>query len=161
MSQVNLLRSGRRIGQYNAVFEVWRQMASSEEGLEFPEQTRLRDSIATALRQEFADLMDNLEDTVDVNLARRVLGDLSTPATETAVGSELGLAGREAMIVLTARQDSALFRAASRYQQSQYFAALIIGLAVIAAGILIVPMSWSSRQRRICTLLRGFLSATA
>jgi hypothetical protein len=46
------------------------------------------------------------------------------------------------MVLLTARQDSALFRAAARYNRSQYLAALFIGLAVFAAVILIVPMSW-------------------
>ncbi|MCZ6758939.1 MAG: hypothetical protein O7D29_00980, partial [Gemmatimonadetes bacterium] len=51
-------------------------------------------------------------------------------------------AGRGAMIVLTARQDSALFRAASDYQQSQFLAAAVIILTVVAAGVLIIPMSW-------------------
>jgi hypothetical protein len=46
------------------------------------------------------------------------------------------------MVVLTARQDSALFLAAARYNRSQYFAAVFIGLAVVAAGVLIIPMSW-------------------
>jgi hypothetical protein len=132
----------RTLHQYNAALEAWRQMASEEGGLAFPEQVRLRDSIATALRQQFAELMDEMQDTVDASLVSEVLGDLSQPVGESVVGSELGLAGREAMIVLTARQDSALFRAAARYQRSQYFAALVIGLAVVAAGILIVPMSW-------------------
>ena len=132
----------RTLHQYNAALEAWRQMTSEEGGVAFPEQVRIRDSIATALRQEFADLMDTMKDTVDANLVSEVLADLSQPVGESAVGSELGVAGREAMIVLTARQDSALFRAAARYQRSQYFAALVIGLAVVAAGILIVPMSW-------------------
>ncbi len=56
---------------------------------------------------------------------------------------ELGTASRNAMIVLTARQDSALFRAASQYQRSQFFAAVLVGLTVVAAGVLIIPMSWA------------------
>ena len=56
---------------------------------------------------------------------------------------DLGSNGRAAMIVLAAREDSALFRAAERYQRSQFFAALLIGLTVIAAGVLIFPMAWA------------------
>jgi hypothetical protein len=46
------------------------------------------------------------------------------------------------MMVLAARQDSALFRAAAQSQQSQMFAAILIALTIIAAGVLIIPMSW-------------------
>ena len=134
-------RTIRTLHTYNAALEVWREMAS-DTNLEYPEQRRLRDSIATALQTEFRELQGEVTDSVDRNLVGTVLQDLSTPQADRPVGSELGQAGREAMIVLTARQDSALFRAASRYQESQFFAALVIGLAVIAAGILIVPMSW-------------------
>lgn len=129
----------RTLHSYNAALEVWRQMAA--EGVQFEEQRRLRDSIAYALRQDFTALEQQFQDTVDRNLVGDVLADLDVSAAGAA-GSELGLRGREAMIVLTARQDSALFRAASRYQQSQLFAAIVIGFAVIAAGVLIVPMSW-------------------
>jgi hypothetical protein len=46
------------------------------------------------------------------------------------------------MMVLAARQDSSLFRAAAQSQQSQMFAAILIALTIIAAGVLIIPMSW-------------------
>ncbi len=135
-------RTIRTLHSYNAALEVWRQMAAPGAALEFPEQARLRDSIAQALQDQLTALQAELTDAIDRDLVGQVLADLSRPVEATAAGSELGLGGREAMIVLTARQDSALFRAAARYQRSQYFAALIIGLAVVAAGILIVPMSW-------------------
>ena len=56
---------------------------------------------------------------------------------------DLGAQGRGAMIVLSARQDSALFRAAQRYQRSQLFAAILIGLTVVASASLIFPISWA------------------
>jgi hypothetical protein len=133
-------RTIRTLHSYNAALEVWRQLAA-DTALAYPLQRGLRDSIAAALRQQLGDLQRELRDTVDRNLVSDVLRDLVAPTDEQA-GTELGLRGREAMIVLTARQDSALFRAAARYQRSQWYAALVIGLAVLAAGILIVPMSW-------------------
>ena len=134
----------RTLHSYNAALEVWRQMAAMPETeVRFEDQRRLRDSISLALREDLRALQEQLADTVDRQLVGEVLEDLDmTAVARGAAGTELGLRGREAMIVLTARQDSALFRAAAEYHRSQYFAALVIGLAVIAAGILIVPMSW-------------------
>lgn len=129
----------RTLHSYNALLEVWRQMTA--EGTQSMEQQRLRDSIAYALRQDLASLQERLTDAVDRDLVAEVLDDLDVSATG-AGASEPGVRSREAMIVLTARQDSALFRAASEYQRSQFFAAVVIGLAVVAAGVLIVPMSW-------------------
>lgn len=130
----------RTLHSYNAALEIWRQLAG--ESVQFQEQARLRDSIAYALRQDLQALEGQFEDSTDKQLVREVLEDFDVAAGGAAAGSELGLRGREAMIVLTARQDSALFRTAARYQRSQLFAAVVIGLAVVAAGILILPMSW-------------------
>ena len=128
---------------YNAALEVWHQMAADEEGLRFPEQLRLRDSIAAALDAQLTSLVQEMDDPVDQELVRNVIDDLARGrAAAGDAGSELGVQGREAMILLTARQDAALFRAAAQYQRSQFFAAVVIGLAVVAAGVLIVPMSW-------------------
>lgn len=137
-------RTIRTLHRYNAALEAWRQMAAvPETDPQFEDQRRLRDSIALALREELEQLRQEIGDSTDRALVGEVLEDLDMSAlTAGTAGAELGLRGREAMIVLTARQDSALFRAAARYQRSQYFAALVIGLAVVAAGILIVPMSW-------------------
>jgi len=123
---------------YNAALEVWRQMAT-DTSLSSPQQAGLRDSIALALQRQLMSLQRQLSDPDDRALIGEVLDDF-TPAAGR--GSEVGIRGREAMILLTAHQDSALFAAASQYQRSQYLAAVVIGLAVIAAGVLIVPLSW-------------------
>ncbi|OLD01023.1 MAG: hypothetical protein AUI89_05140 [Gemmatimonadetes bacterium 13_1_40CM_3_65_8] len=46
------------------------------------------------------------------------------------------------MIVLLARQDSAMFQAAQRSQQAVLLSAVLLALTIIAAGMLIVPMAW-------------------
>ena len=127
----------RTLHSYNAALEVWRQM--SGEDIQFAEQAQLRDSIAYALRTDLRALQARFDDPTDEALVGEVLDDFDASATP---GAEMGIRGREAMIVLTARQDSALFRAAADYQRSQLIAAVVIGLAVLAAGILIMPMSW-------------------
>ncbi len=134
-------RTIRTLHSYNAALEVWRQLASGE--VEFTEQAQLRDSIQHALNLELSALQEELDDPVDKELVGDVLSDLQQPAAEAeAAGIALGQLGREAMIVLTARQDSMMFQAARQYHQSQWIAAVIIGLAVLAAGILVIPMSW-------------------
>ena len=132
----------RTLHLYNAALEVWRQMAAQPQ--QFPEQRRLRDSLATSLREQLSGLQQQLGDSTDRQLVGEIVADISSWSADRPVeaGLDLGARGREAMILLTARQDSALFRAASRYQSSQMFAALLIALTIIAAGVLIVPMSW-------------------
>jgi hypothetical protein len=133
----------RTLHRYNAALEVWRQMAAlPERELQFPEQVRLRDSIAGALRADLTALQTTVADSTDQRLIGQVLGDLEQGAPGAAGRFDLGTQGRSAMIVLAARQDSALFRAAARYQQSQFFAAIVIGLTVLAAASLIFPIAW-------------------
>ncbi len=133
----------RALHSYNAALEVWRKMATMPESeFRFPEQARMRDSIATALRGELLSFQAEVTDSLDKRLVAQILEDLDAPGEDPGWGPELGARGRAAMIVLTARQDSALFQAAARYQQSQFAAALVVGLAVVAAGVLIIPMSW-------------------
>ncbi len=135
-------RTMRTLHRYNAALEVWRQMAASPQ--QFPEQQRLRDSLATALKTQLGELQAQLVDSTDRELVGEILADVGSWTADRPVeaGLDLGARGREAMMVLTARQDSALFREAARYQRSQMFAAALIGLTVIAAGVLIIPMSW-------------------
>jgi hypothetical protein len=132
----------RTLHRYTAALEVWRQMAAQPQ--QFPEQRRLRDSLATSLRQQLSSLQRQLGDSTDRELVGEIVADISSWSADrpVAAGLDLGARGREAMMVLTARQDSALFRAAARYQRSQMFAALLIALTIIAAGVLIIPMSW-------------------
>lgn len=132
----------RTLHRYNAGLEVWRQMATA--GVQFPDQQRLLDSLGSALHAQLFGLRDVLTDSVDRALVGEVVADLETwRATPQAQPTpNLGLRGREAMMVLAARQDSALFRAAARSQRAQMFAAILIALTIIAAGVLIIPMSW-------------------
>ena len=135
-------RTIRTLHSYNAALEVWRQFGEgiAEEEMP-PQQIRLRDSIALALGRNLRALREDLSDPIDRDLVSTVIAEL--PMGRGAGDAvELSQAGRGAMIVLTARQDSALFRAASDYQQSQFLAAAVIILTVIAAGVLIIPMSW-------------------
>ncbi|MSR06107.1 MAG: hypothetical protein EXR93_03415 [Gemmatimonadetes bacterium] len=135
----------RMLNRYNAVLEVWRQMAAlPEKEIQFPQQIRLRDSIASALRTEFTTLQGTVGDSVDKRLIGSVLSDLAATVPGSGTGRmDLGTQGLGAMIVLSARQDSALFRAAADYQRSQFLAAVLIGLTVIASASLIFPISWA------------------
>lgn len=135
-------RTIRTLHSYNAALEVWRQFGEGVPEEEMPpHQIRLRDSIALALGRNLRALQEDLSDPIDRDLVATVIAEL--PVGRGA-GDAAGLsqAGRGAMIVLTARQDSALFRAASDYQRSQFLAAVVIILTVVAAGVLIIPMSW-------------------
>ena len=138
-------RTMRTLNRYNAALEVWRQMAAlPEKELQFPAQVKMRDSIAGGLRNELTSLQSEVGDSVDKRLIGVVLNDLAATAPGSATGRmDLGTQGRGAMIVLSARQDSALFRAAANYQTSQFLAAILIGLTVIASASLIFPISWA------------------
>ena len=137
-------RTMRTLHKYNAALEVWRQMAViPEQDVQFPAQKRLRDSIATALRNDIQTLQSQTTDATNARLLGTVLTDLTPGGAGQAAAQDLGTNGRAAMIVLAAREDSSLFRAAQRYQRSQFFAALLIGLTVIASASLIFPMAWA------------------
>jgi len=126
----------RTLNGYNAALEVWRQLAT-DTGDVTAQERQMRDSIALSLQRQFTTLRAELEEPADQQLVDEILDDF-TP-TEGGVGVQ----GREAIILLKARQDSAIFQAATGWQSSQYMAALIIGLAVVAAGVMIIPMSWA------------------
>lgn len=129
----------RTMHRYDATLEVWRQMAAEDAAT--GAQARMRDSLAMALRADLANLMDATPDSADRNLLGAIVRDL-TPAASGASGVDITSAGREEMILLRGRQDSVLFAAAAASQRAQLIGALLIGLTVIAAGILIIPMSW-------------------
>jgi hypothetical protein len=128
----------RALHRYNAALEVWRQMAVDQ--LEFAAQQRLRDSLAVALRAELADLRASMTDSTDRALVSRVLDDLQRPREPATF--ELGVSGREAMILLVSRQETALFDAAAASQRARLLGGGLIALTVVAAGVLIIPMSW-------------------
>jgi hypothetical protein len=135
-------RAIQSLNKYNATLEVWRQMAT--EDLRFEAQRELRDSLALALRTDLSQVQEELTDSTDRALVGMILADLDvSPETPQL---QLGVAGREAIIVLTARQDSALLEAASTSQRSRVVGAILIALTVVAAAVLIVPMSWAYVQ---------------
>ncbi len=126
--------------RYNAGLEVWRQMATSTDaGYRRPEAVAQRDSLGRELRVELAGLANSMDDESERNLVQSVL--LGLTSTSTAGGREAQEA-REAMIVLLARQDSAMFHAAKTSQQAVLLAAVLLALTIIAAGTMIVPMAW-------------------
>jgi hypothetical protein len=131
-------QSIRALHRYNAALEVWRQMAVDQ--LEFTAQRRLRDSLAVALRAELTDLRSSMRDSTDRALVSQVLDDLQRPKEPAAF--ELGVPGREAMILLVSRQEAALFEAAAASQRARLLGGALIALTVVAAGVLIIPMSW-------------------
>lgn len=126
--------------RYNAGLEVWRQMATSTDaGYRRPEAVAQRDSLGRELRVELAGLANSMNDESERNLVQNVL--LGLTSTSTAGGREAQDA-REAMIVLLARQDAAMFHAAKTSQQAVLLAAVLLALTIIAAGTMIVPMAW-------------------
>jgi len=77
-----------------------------------------------------------MEDDRERDLVQNVLLGL------TSTGPSAGTQAREAMIVLLAKQDSAMFHAAQASQQAVLLSAVLLGLTIIAAGMLILPMAW-------------------
>jgi hypothetical protein len=137
----NTVASGARtsatLHRYNAGLEVWRQMATgTDPGFRRVEAVAQRDSLGRQLRVELADLGNAMPDDHDRELVQAILGGL------TSTGSGAGVDARQAMIVLLAKQDSAMFHAAQTSQQAVLLSAILLALTIIAAGMLIVPMAW-------------------
>jgi len=126
----------RTLHQYDATLEVWRQM-TADTGVQFDAQRVFRDSIALELRRNLEGLRNALSDPEDRELVGQIYG-----ALEPGAGLDPATAGREAMILLRGRMDSALLAVVAHSQRSQVFAAVLIALTVLAAGVLIIPMSW-------------------
>jgi hypothetical protein len=123
--------------RYNAGVEVWRQMSTATDpAYRRPEALAQRDSLGRELRVQLAGLANTMEDERERALIENVLMGLtsSAPAQSTQA--------REAMIVLLAKQDSAMFSAAQTSQQAVLLSAVLLALTIVAAGMLIVPMAW-------------------
>ena len=130
-------QTAQTLHRYNAALEVWRGMAVGGDSLlQRPEARRMRDSIRTALTENFSALQAGLEDPTDSAMVRAILGGLATGDVELTADA------RQAMIVLLARQDSAMFQAAATSQRAVLFSAVLLGLTVLAAGMLVIPMAW-------------------
>ena len=130
------------INRYAAALDVWRQMALSPDE-DSPEWQRVRDSIGVALRVDLQDLRLGLSDSLTKVLVEDVLEGLRNPSTGPQWDiNTLTAQTSRAMIALTARQDSALFRAVEQSQRSQLIGAIGTALTLIAAVSLIAPISW-------------------
>jgi hypothetical protein len=130
-------RTVQTLHRYNAGVEVWRQMATSTDpAYKRPEVIAQRDSIRTELQNQLSRLAATMTDSSDQELVRSVLGGLAT--TDVGVGTQ----ARQAMIVLLAHQDNRMFEAAAASQRAVLLSAVLLGLTVLAAGTLVVPMAW-------------------
>lgn len=125
--------------RYNAGLEVWRQMATgTDAAYQRPEAIAQRDSIGRELRVQLSGLANTMNDARERDLVQSVLLGL----TGATPGSREALDARSAMIVLLAKQDSAMFHAAQASQQAVLLSAILLALTIVAAGTLIVPMAW-------------------
>jgi hypothetical protein len=130
-------RTSASLHRYNAGLEVWREMATgTDPRLRRAEAVAQRDSLGKRLRIELSDLASSMTDQHERGLVQTTLGGL------TSTGTGAGTDARQAMIVLLAKQDSALFQAARASQQAVLLSAVLLALTIIAAGMLIVPMAW-------------------
>jgi hypothetical protein len=130
-------RATQTLHRYNAGLEVWRQMAtSSDPAYRRPEAVAQGDSIRTALREQLATLRTSLSAPADQDLVQGVLEGVSSADAASAPRA------REAMILLLAHQDAALFEAAATAQRGVLLAAVLLALTILAAGMMVVPMAW-------------------
>ena len=133
-------RTSETLHRYNAGLEVWREMTTSADPrFRRAEAVAQRDSLGRMLRMQLADLGNTTPDSRERELIQTVLGGLTSAGT--GVGGTSNDA-RQAMIVLLAKQDSAMFQAARGSQQAVLLAAVLLALTIIAASMLIVPMAW-------------------
>jgi prophage DNA circulation protein len=133
----NGARTVETLHKYNAGLEVWRQMVTSTDpAYRRPEAIAQRDSIGRALREQLSRLGNEMSNANDRELVLQVLEGLTR--TDPAIGTQ----ARQAMIVLLAKQDSAMFKAAETSQKAVLLSAVLLGLTVVAAGTLVIPMAW-------------------
>lgn len=130
-------RTVETLHRYNAGLEVWREMATSPDpAYRRPEALAQRDSLGRQLRGELSTLANSMQDEHERDLALSVLSGL------TSTGAPATRESRQAMIVLLAKQDAAMFSAAKASQRAVLLSAVLLALTIIAAGMLIVPMAW-------------------
>jgi len=123
--------------RYNAQYEVWRSMAvSTEPQFQEPAAVAQRDSIRNQLQADLSRFGSTVESEQERGLVEQVLEGLASTDPQTTNKA------RQAMIVLLAHQDAALFDAAETSQRGVIFAAVLLALTILAAGMLIIPMAW-------------------
>ena len=123
--------------RYSAGLEVWRQMSTATDAAyRRPEALAQRDSLGRQLRVQLSGLANAMQDTRERELVDNVL--LGLTSTDASAGTQ----AREAMIVLLAKQDSAMFHAAESSQQAVLLSAVLLALTILTAGMMIVPMAF-------------------
>ena len=133
----NGARTVETLHRYNAGLEVWREMVTSTDpAYRRPEAVAQRDSIGRNRREQLAHLGNTMTDPADHERVQQVLEGL------TRTDPSITTTARQAMIVLLAKQDSAMFKAAQTSQDAVLLSAALLGLTVIAAGMLVIPMAW-------------------
>lgn len=129
--------ASQMLHRYSAGLEVWRQMATSTDpAYKRPEAVAQRDSMRAELQDQLARLSRAMRDTADQELVRQVLDGLSTTDPDKTTQA------RSAMIVLLAHEDNAMFEAAEASSRGVVLAAGLLGMTVLAAGTLVIPMAW-------------------
>jgi hypothetical protein len=116
----------------NAKYEVWRTMATGSDTAYRAQADTMRSALQSDLTR-FGSTLASDQERGFVQQILEGLTDTGAAATKNA---------REAMIVLLAHQDAALFDAAETSQQGVLLAAILLALTILAAGMLIVPMAW-------------------
>lgn len=129
--------ASQMLHRYSAGLEVWRQMATSTDpAYKRPEAVAQRDSMRVELQDQLARLSRAMRDTADQELVRQVLDGLSTTDPDKTTQA------RSAMIVLLAHEDNAMFEAAEASSRGVVLAAGLLGMTILAAGTLVIPMAW-------------------
>jgi uncharacterized membrane protein len=116
----------------NAKYEVWRTMATGGDTA----YRRQADSIRGALQADLSRFGNTLGSDQERGFVQQILEGLTSTDAPTTKNA------REAMIVLLAHQDAALFDAAETSQRGVTFAAVLLALTILAAGMMIIPMAW-------------------
>lgn len=129
--------ASQMLHRYSAGLEVWRQMATSTDpAYKRPEAVAQRDSMRAELQDQLARLSRAMKDTADQDLVRQVLDGLSTTDPDKTTQA------RSAMIVLLAHEDNSMFEAAEASSRGVVLAAGLLGMTILAAGMLVIPMAW-------------------
>jgi hypothetical protein len=130
-------RTAFTLSSYNAALQTWQELVASEDPqLKRPESRAMRDNIRKALVQQLQETRAAATDTSYQRLLDQVIKGLG------ATDAGMDAAGREAMVVVMARQDQAMLQAVAQSQRAVQLSAVLIALTVLAAGTLVVPMAW-------------------
>jgi phosphomevalonate kinase len=130
-------RTAFTLSSYNAALQTWQELVASEDPqLKRPESRAMRDNIRKALLQQLQETRAAATDTSYQRLLDQVIKGLG------ATDAGMDAAGREAMVVVMARQDQAMLQAVAQSQRAVQLSAVLIALTVLAAGTLVVPMAW-------------------